>query len=249
MRRPLKLLVLLGTLILLATLAFVIWGSTPLGPMEEAMAALQTDEVVLATQHGWYLFEPVSRKPSVGLILYPGGRVDPRSYAPLAREIAAAGFASVITPMPLNLAVFEPDQAMDVMQSLPGITAWAVGGHSLGGAMAARFAYRHPHEVEGLVLLAAYPASSDDLSTSGIQVLSLFGTLDGLADVETIEASRSILPAETTWVAIQGGNHAQFAWYGDQPGDRPAAISREVQQTETVRAIVQFLTALRDANP
>jgi len=151
--------------------------------------------------------------------------------------------------MPLNLAVFSPDQAMDVMESLPGITAWAVGGHSLGGAMAARFAFRHPDKVDGLLLLAAYPASSDDLSTSSIQVLSLFGTLDSVAEPATIEASRAILPDDTIWVAIQGGNHAQFGWYGDQPGDRPAAISREQQQTETVRAIVEFLTTLEVEKP
>jgi hypothetical protein len=28
-------------------------------------------------------------------------------------------------------------------------------------------------------------------------------------------------------VSIEGGNHAQFGWYGPQEGDNPATISRE----------------------
>jgi hypothetical protein len=237
-------LLILGALVLLAAMGFVIWASTPLGPMEEAEASFQSDEAVSVTSDGWYLFEPVGIEPSVGLILYPGGRVDPRSYGPLARGISAAGFVTAITPMPLNLAVLAPDQAMKVIDSLPAISTWVVGGHSLGGAMAAEFAFRHPEAVGGLVLLAAYPASSTDLSGSGIRVLSLYGTLDGVAEHATLEASRARLPADTIWMPIEGGNHAQFGWYGDQPGDQPATLSREIQQVDTVRAIVSLLTYL-----
>jgi pimeloyl-ACP methyl ester carboxylesterase len=182
--------------------------------------------------------------PAVGLILYPGGRVDPRAYAPPARAIAAGGYLVVIVPMPLNLAVFGPNRAAEVMDTFPGIELWAIGGHSLGGAMAARFAYRQSSAVHGLVLWASYPAASDDLSARELAVVSIYGTRDGLATGEKIAASRPLLPAETCWVAIVGGNHAQFGWYGPQSADNPATISREAQQQEVIAATLALLTDL-----
>jgi pimeloyl-ACP methyl ester carboxylesterase len=92
----------------------------------------------------------------------------------------------------------------------------------MGGAMAANYAHRQPGKVQGLVLWATYPASGDYLSSYKLQVASIFGTRDGLATGTKIEASRPLLPAATHWVAIEGGNHGQFGWYGAQPGDQPA---------------------------
>ena len=57
----------------------------------------------------------------------------------------------------------DSDRAQEVIAAYPEIQHWAVGGHSLGGAMAARFVYQHPGAIQGLALWAAYPASSDDL--------------------------------------------------------------------------------------
>ncbi len=71
--------------------------------------------------------------------------------------------------------------------------------------------------------------------------MSVYGTLDGLATGEKIEASRALLPADTTWAPIAGGNHAQFGWYGDQAGDNPAAISRIEQQNQIVAATLALL--------
>ncbi len=151
-------------LLLLALAGFVIWASMSSSPMPEALAALQSDAQVQVETEGWLIFRPVDGEPAVGLILYPGGRVDPRAYAPPARAIAAEGYLVVMVPMPLNLAFFGPDRAAEVMAAFPEVERWAVGGHSLGGAMAARFAHRHPSAVQGLVLWASYPAASDDLS-------------------------------------------------------------------------------------
>jgi dienelactone hydrolase len=146
--------------------------------------------------------------------------------------------------MPLNLAVFAPDRAAEVMAAFPQIGRWAVGGHSLGGAMAARFALQNPDAVQGLVLWAAYPASTDDLSGHPLAVASIYGTLDGLATEDKIAASRPLLPGNTLWVAIEGGNHAQFGWYGPQSGDGTATISREEQQRQIVAATLELLSRL-----
>jgi pimeloyl-ACP methyl ester carboxylesterase len=147
--------------------------------------------------------------------------------------------------MPLNLAVFQPDAAANVITAHPEIVHWVVGGHSLGGSMAANFVYTHPGAVEGLAQWASYPAACNNLSLSGVRVLSIFGTLDGLSTPAKIEASHALLPADTAFVPIEGGDHAQFGWYGQQSGDNPATISRENQQAQIVQATVDFLGSLK----
>jgi pimeloyl-ACP methyl ester carboxylesterase len=241
-KRWLWLLLLLPVLLIAG---FLVWAATPLGPMPEALQALASGPDVTVQTEPWLAFQPVATAPATGFVLYPGGRVDYRSYAPTARAIAAQGYLVVIPSMPLSLAVLAPDRAAEVMAAFPEIETWVIGGHSLGGAMAARYVYQNPGTAAGLVLWASYPPSSDDLSgRTDLAVLSLYGTLDSQAG-EGILASRTILPADTAWVVIEGGNHAQFGWYGPQPGDRPATISREVQQVQIVEATVGFLASLR----
>ena len=245
MRKLLRFLlkVLLGLLVV--TLAgFVVWGETPAKAMPEALAALQSDAQVTVTTGKWLVFTPTGSQPTTGFIIYPGGRVDYRAYAPAAHQIAAAGSLVVIVHMPLNLAVFDTGAAAAVMAAHPGIKHWAVGGHSLGGSMAANFAHAHPSEVQGLVLWASYPANSDNLADRALKVLSISGTLDGLSSPAKIDASRPLLPADTLWVPIQGGDHAQFGWYGPQAGDNAAAISREDQQHQIIEATLSFLKSL-----
>ena len=219
---------------------FVIWAETPLGPMPEALAALESDETVNVTTTTWLVFSPSQVDPTAGLIFYPGGRVDPRSYAPAAHAMAAQGYLVVITPMPLNLAVFAPGRAAEVIAAYPEIRSWAIGGHSLGGAMAANFAHQNPSQVMGVFLWASYPSENDDLSALDLHIVSVYGTLDGVATPETVLAAQPLLPAGTLWTAIQGGNHAQFGWYGDQPGDNPATISREEQQEQAITATLDL---------
>ncbi|MFN3309174.1 MAG: alpha/beta fold hydrolase [Anaerolineales bacterium] len=233
-------------LLIVATLGFVLWANQALPPMAEALAALQSDaQVEVRSTEGRLEFFPRNATSEPGLIFYPGGRVDFRAYAPLAKAIAAKGYPVFLIKMPLNLAFFNPNAAEAVIAQHPEIRRWVIGGHSLGGAMAANFAKKHPQQVDGLVLWAAYPASSDDLSNSGLAVLSVFADQDTLATLEKIQASRALLPSNTQWVKIQGGNHAQFGWYDDQPVDGIATIGREVQQEQILAATVQFLESIK----
>ena len=240
---------LLPVVLLLILGGFVVWAAGAATPMPEALAALQSDAQVNVDTDPWLVFEPATADPAGGLVIYPGARVDPRAYAPAARELARQGYLVVIVPMPLNLAFFAPDRAAEVMAAFPDVDHWAVGGHSLGGAMSARFAYQNPGLVQGLVLWAAYPASTDDLSNYSLAVASIYGTLDGLATEDKIEASRPLLPAGTHWTAIEGGNHAQFGWYGPQSGDNPATISRMEQQEQVVAATLVILSDGAEPSP
>jgi hypothetical protein len=241
MRKILKFWWLLLLIPVLFILGFIVWAQTPLGPMPEALAAMQSDSTVTFEQNQWYVYTPVDATPDTGLIIYPGGRVDPRSYAPLARDIARRGYKTIIVPMPLNLAVISPGAAADVIAAYPEIEHWAIAGHSLGGAMGAKFAYDNPAVLQGMALWASYPASNNDLSAYDLAVSSIYGTLDSVADPEKIAYSKALLPPDTVWVPIEGGNHAQFGYYGPQPGDSPATISREEQQAQAVDATVALL--------
>jgi pimeloyl-ACP methyl ester carboxylesterase len=222
----------------------LIWANQAAGPMPEALAALESDAQVTVAADDWLVFRPAGAAPTTGFVFYPGGRVDPRAYAPFARDLAEAGYLVVIVPMPFNLAVLGGDRATDVMAAFPDIAHWAIGGHSLGGAMAARFAHEHPDPIDGLALWAAYPPEQDDLAADAVAVVSVYGTLDGLATPDEIRASAAQLPSSATLVPIEGGNHAQFGWYGEQRGDNPAQISREEQQRLTVEATAALLAGL-----
>ncbi len=214
--------------------------------MAKANGALEAPEAV--ETGSWLVFQPADSVPEAGLVLYPGGRVDYRAYAPLARAIAQEGYLVVVPRMPLNLAVLAPAVAQDIITAFPEIEHWSVGGHSLGGAMAAQFAGQNPELVQGLVLMAAYPAGSLDLSTSEIQAVSIYGSLDGVAPPERILAAGGQLPPSTEFVEIRGGNHAQFGWYGPQSGDNQAEISRADQQDQTVAAVIALLAAIGESD-
>ena len=124
----------------------------------------------------------------------------PEAYAPLARTLAA------IVPMPLNLAILNPDAAPAVIAAYPQVAKWLIGGHSLGGVLAARFAYHNPELVSGLLLLAAYPEAQIDLSERDLAVATIYGDRDGLATVQEIEASFFRLPTDAQKISIAAAN-------------------------------------------
>jgi pimeloyl-ACP methyl ester carboxylesterase len=107
--------------------------------------------------------------------------------------------------------------------------------------MASRYAHGNPRQITGLALWAAFPAGSDDLSQTDLAATSIYGTRDGLVSLEEIETSRQLLPADTQFVPIEGGNHAQFGWYGPQSGDLSATISRDEQQSQIVAGTIALL--------
>lgn len=239
-----KIFLVIVLFIIIVSGGFLVWAGEASPAMPEAIPALQSTHAVQVETSPWLIFMPAGQEPSTALIIYPGGKVDPRSYAPAAKMIAEQGYLVVIVPMPLNLAVLSPGKAARVIKSYPQIQTWAIGGHSLGGAMAANYAKRHPDQIAGLVLWASYPAEGDNLSQSDLKVISIYGTQDLVADFSQIEASRLLLPSDARFVRIEGGNHAGFGWYGAQSGDGLATISREEQQRLVVRATLELLEDL-----
>lgn len=236
----------LPLLLALALAGAFLWASAAAAPLPEATAALLSDGQVQVESGQWLVFRPGGGEaPTTGFIFYPGGRVDPRAYAPPLRSLAAQGYLVVAVPMPFNLAVLAPDKAGEVIAAYPAVRRWAIGGHSLGGSMAARYAHSHPGAIAGLVLWAAYPDAADDLSRTTLPVVSIYGTRDGLATTAKIIASQPLLPPGTRFVGVVGGNHAQFGSYGPQSGDNAAGLTRAAQQARVVAATLELLIGLK----
>ncbi len=232
-------------LIVAGLIGFVAWGLTPLGPSERALAAMESDAVVTVSVEGnSIVFTPAATTPISGLILYPGGHVDYRSYAPIAREMARRGYLVSVVRMPLSLAVFGSNRADEVISAYPDIRYWVIGGHSLGGSMAASYAKNHPSRVQGLVFWASYPAEGDDLSGTELKGLTVYGSNDLVLHMDRYVATLPLLPPGTIREVIQGGNHAQFGDYGPQPGDGTATIPAEEQQQQAADLTARILRAV-----
>lgn len=206
---------------------------------QTAHEAMRSNEQVKVQEEGnLIIFTPTAGADETGFIFYPGGKVEASSYAPLMRLLAEQGFTVVIVKMPFNLAVFNPDGANEAIDALPEIEHWIIGGHSLGGVMAADYVADHPDQVEGLVLLGAY--ANKDISQSNVKVLSLFGTEDWGLEPEAFAAAKNKMPESTTYFEIVGANHSGFGNYGAQAGDGAAFISADQQQAITIEKITEI---------
>lgn len=186
------------------------------------------------------IFKGQPENPSV--IFYQGAFVDNRSYSVWASEVAKAGYTVYLLKAPLNLAIVNPNQASSVIDR-EHLKSYVVGGHSLGGVMASRFAEKNKQQtaLEGVFFLASYPDKKGSLKGYQGAVLSVVGTQDGVLNWSTYNKSKAYLPKQTSYQTIHGGNHAGFGSYGKQKGDNKANISNYQQQKEVATLLVQWL--------
>ena len=206
---------------------------------EGAIAAFAPeDNVSVSTLDGGNIvFEP--QNATVGFIFYPGGKVEANAYQPLLAELARNGVLCVLVEMPFNLAVFDINAADGIQEQYPHIEDWYIGGHSLGGSMAASYLADHVDEYEGLILLGSY--STADLSDTDLDLLSIFGSEDKVLNREKYDENKSNLPDGFCEVVIEGGCHAYFGMYGAQDGDGTPTISNHEQIRLTVESIIKVL--------
>ena len=190
-----------------------------------------------ATRDGDLVFP--SGDTDTGFIFYPGGKVDHRAYAPLMQELSDRGILCVLVEMPFRLAVLEMDAAEGIQEQYPQIEHWYIGGHSLGGSMAASYLAGHTDDFAGLVLLGAY--STEDLSQAGLSVLSVYGSEDLVMNREKYDQYLKNLPAGFQEIVIDGGCHAYFGMYGPQDGDGTPTLTNEEQIRITADAIAAMI--------
>lgn len=207
-------LILLGLLSL-----FIIYTSIYYKASEEALVLLEEPMVF---QHEDYI---QLGEGDLQVVFYPGAKVDYRAYLPLLMPLQQQLDASIyLVEMPFNLAIFGKDLAEDFTGHGPLVLM----GHSLGGAMASRYASDYPEKVSSVILLGAYPYGAFPLD----KTLTVVGSLDGA--LEKIDYQDNL-------VIIEGGNHAQVGAYGAQRGDAEATITAAEQRQQTIRAIRDFL--------
>lgn len=237
----------------LAWVLAVVW-LTPFVAQEPALAAMRSDASVSVVESTTRIvLTPTGTTSSIGLLHQPGARVDARAYAAVLRPIAEAGHPVVIVKQPLGIAFLATGAFESVADTIPGVTEWVVGGHSLGGTVAALEAAAHGPAVDsdrpviGLLLHASYPAG-DISDMAGVSVRSIYGTRDAIATPDDIDASRATLPAESELVPIGGAVHAFFGDYGPQPGDGDPTITHDEARARIGEASVGLFASVGGAD-
>jgi len=220
------------------------WATYARPPLPEAIDALESDDLVTVMQEPRLTFSPTQNMSNTGFIFYPGGRVDPRAYASLMKSIASDGYLVVVPEMPINMAVFNSNIADEIIADYPEIDRWVIGGHSVGGVAAAQYTDNHPEMIDGLAIWASYPADSTDISDLDIPAISIYGSREVRVNDESVGATQHLLPADTRYIVIEGGDHHQFGSYQIKPEDHLATTSRASQQQQIIQATLDLLATV-----
>ena len=205
----------------------------------EAVAEFLSSEMktaVLSTDGDGHIIATPS-EIKAGLIFYPVGKVAAEAYVPLMVALAERGILCVLTPMPYNLAVLDVNAAKGVQDKFPEVESWYIGGHSLGGSMAASYLSDNTDDFDGLILLGSY--STKDVSDC--RVITILGSEDEVTNMKKYEKYKVNIPLGCEEVLITGGNHAYFGMYGEQKGDGRATITPAEQIIRTAGRIAGFI--------
>ncbi|MFC8302513.1 alpha/beta hydrolase [Specibacter sp. NPDC057265] len=225
----------------------LIWWLVPYSATTAALVAMTSDDKVTVTETPTRIVMTAAGTPStVGVFFQPGALVDARAYAAILRPLAENGHTVVIPKQPLGIAFLSTGSFTAAQNQYPPVQRWVLGGHSLGGVVAAldaqSFAEEKDDAVAGVLFFASYPAA--DMSTVPLPVLSVSSANDQLATAEKLEAARATLPGHAVFTTIEGGVHADFGDYGPQRGDGEPTISHDDARAQISQASLAFVASL-----
>jgi pimeloyl-ACP methyl ester carboxylesterase len=229
----------LVALLLIAVAGVLLYSQVGVMAAEPApLAAVRADDRITVEENTRAIvLSPTAENSEVGLVYIPGAKVDPWAYAAkMSGAVAEGGITVVITKPWLNLAFFDLRPLSVFTELAPHPDRWIVAGHSLGGVRACQLT----GDADALALFASYCAN--DVSGSGLPVLSIGGSADGLSTPQKIADARHLLPADAEIFEIDGASHASFGDYGTQPGDGTATISDD-DMTAQITELVDGLAA------
>lgn len=234
-----KYIVIIGIVLLFSFVFCVIYVNDYYHADMEAISVFKSDDLVSKEIIDDNIIVYSVDDSTTGFIFYPGGKVEYTSYEPLMISLAKEGITCVLIEMPFNLAVFNINAADGIQEQFPEINNWYIGGHSLGGSMAAVYLKDNITSFNGLILLASY--STADLSDTGLDVISIYGSEDNILNMDKYDKNKNNLPKSFTESIIDGGCHAYFGMYGAQDGDGTATISNKEQILKTTEHISNFI--------
>jgi len=230
-------------------MVWLVWNAQSHGVAAELLQSAET--MTVSVDGEMTMFLPTIATPrDPAVVFLPGGGVDPDAYVPLLRRIAETGVPVALVRLPWRMAFSENAKAETWARAqrararLGAARPLILAGHSRGAALAGGFASGHAQDLSGLIMIGTTHPRDHDLSALRIPVLKIAATRDCVADLDATKANSHNLPPTTTWVVIEGGNHAQFGYYGSQLGDCSADITRDVQQNQTFGAIMSWLATL-----
>ncbi len=169
----------------------------------------------------------------VGFIFYPGAKVDSEAYSYLSQINANV----YIAKFPFEMAMFDANAADQIIEENPDVTTWYIGGHSLGGVFANRYAVNNTDKISGVVFLGSYPADGDQSDLPG---LAMFGDQDLV--VGDYNEKLQFFTDSDEVVVLENANHSGFGNYGQQKGDSELTdADRELQQQTIVDNINNFI--------
>jgi hypothetical protein len=229
----------LVTVVVLGSIGYLV----PLTATRDAVAAIAGNADVRAESSPTRIVLTPRAAPRAGLVFLAGGKVDPRAYVPLLRRVSAAGYLVVVVKEPYDIGFLAIGEPARMVAATPGVTHWAVGGHSLGGVAAGVGVSSRNTGLSGLLLWASYPLGSLS-DRSDLVVASVSGTADALTTPADVAESRAQLPTSTVFSAVDGGIHGYFGDYGYQPGDGSAGVDRATAQQQIVAATTTFMSAV-----
>lgn len=236
-----KTLKILKRIWFICAISFIIWVLYSYQSHGVSKSLLESNnKITVKDNEDYFLFEPKQTTDKV-FIFYPGAMVDPKAYVPLCRKISENSIKVYLIKMPWRLASngYELPKKLGLLSDKS--KTYILGGHSQGGKMAAEFVKENPNLIDKLILIGTTHPRDISLTDITIPILKIYGSNDGVADKKSIFRNKAKLPATAKFVEIKGANHAQFGYYGFQLGDNSAGISREQQQKETFKIIMEFI--------
>ena len=206
--------------------------------MSEVNAYLEDDnEVKVSDTSNYYFFDNLVNSDKA-LIFYGGAKVEEKSYAPMMSKIAHQGIDVFIVKMPLRFPLFNPMKAESVYKANNNYQEVYMMGHSLGGVCASRVLNNTSNEYKGIIFLASY---SDKPMNNKYKALSIYGSEDKVINLNAYSNNISHFPTGYVEHVIEGANHANYGYYGNQKGDGKATITREAQIDQTVSYVSKFI--------
>ncbi len=236
MKKPLKIaLIIISVILGLCVLALGICMIPCKTEAAASLALVSSEEITVKEINEGTAFIP--QNPVAGVIFYPGARVQAKAYAPLMKELAENGIVAIVLDIPFNLAFFDINAADGVKEQFPDVSSWYIGGHSLGASVSGMYLEKHISDFDGIIMFAGF--ITNDLSKTDLKAISIYGSNDGILTGGLYDDNLKNLPSDLNEYIIVGGNHAGFAYYGEQKGDNDATIPKGTQIKLTAEYIAK----------